>query len=133
MKNISVATNPKQYGDLPLSVVQRVTEYIYQTKTYIDSTENLVVIDRRSKGIVLFKPISNPRHVVEVIHRILEDTNIDLSRLSNGNYNFRVQIPELADPTKNMLKESTGKLIYMSKQFSGNTIWEAAVQLILNQ
>lgn len=109
---MSNTTNPINYGDLPLSVVQRIATYIYQTRTYLDPVDNMIIIHREGKMTFPWKPLTNPRHIVDVIHRLLEETGVSLSRCSEGDYCFDTIDGDF---------------------YIGETIWEAAVLLVLSK
>ena len=115
-----MSKNIPQYGDLPLSVVQRIASTLYSTKTYIDTDTDVVMVEKE-KGLIAFKPLQNPGHIVQVLHRLLSHENICSMSLDDGHYKFAY------------IKLITSEdIIHNPRIFRGTTIWEAAVLTVLH-
>jgi len=110
--------NIDQYGPIPLSVVQRIATYIYQSRTYLDEKDKVIIIHREGKKTFPWKPLTNPRHIVDIIHKLLEDSKISLGRDTEGAYRFSIK--------------KFNKFHY-AVDYTGKTIWEAAARLVLDQ
>lgn len=105
--------NEEQYGSIPLSAVQRIVSHIYKCDSYLDTQTNVIMINRPRKGLTAFKPLTNPRHIVEVLARTLELESVDGLR-------------------RNFLGDYIIMIFDQSCEFKGKTIWTAVALCILH-
>jgi len=110
--------NEEQYGQLSLDDVQRIAQLVYESPTFIDRENNLVVIQIQDRK-VWFKPLTNPAHIVKVTHKVLERPEVVfLKRDGSGNYVFFLE-----------WKNTNGKIDF--KECTGETIWKAASEAVI--
>lgn len=63
--------NVEQYGQLPLDDVQKIAQRIYKTPTYVTPETSLVTLQLENRRVA-FKPLTNPGHIVKVLHETLQ-------------------------------------------------------------
>jgi len=106
--------NEIHYGSIPLSVVARISSSLYKTKSFIDAETNLVLIERSGKGMIPFKPQTNPRQMIELVAYVLDRPRFSLTKNRKGQFVF------------------TSETSIEREHYVGNNIWEAAAFLILD-